>query len=96
MTKVLKESPTSQNQGTRQIRKITAIRRTDVRETSVSRQHGGPIEDPPELEDDCSTIVRRGMRWAHNWAHNIPRDASLSDRRFEFPSPARPYEVDGF
>ena len=29
--------------------KTTMIRRTAVRETRVSRQHGGPIEGPPEI-----------------------------------------------
>ena len=31
-----------------QTRKTTAIRRVAVRETGVSRHHGGPIEGPPE------------------------------------------------
>ena len=42
--------------GKSQAGKTTAIRRTAVREASVSRHHGGPIEGPPETSRTMTTL----------------------------------------
>ena len=60
--------------------KITAIRRIVVRETGVSRHHGGPIESLTETSRTSQhSIVLRDFREALNWAPIMPRDASDSD-----------------
>ena len=57
-----------------------------IRETSVSRHHGGRIEGSPKTPVHHS-IVLRGSREAFNWAPMMPRDVSLpedSDYKFLF------------
>ena len=63
----------------------TAIRRTAVRETGLSRYHGGKIEGPPDVPSASQhSIVLRGLRGFCNWVLFMPRGASLSDRKCEF------------
>ena len=66
--------------------KTTAIRRTAVREASVSQHHGGPIEGPLRSPVQQRTIVLRSISGTLNWALIIPRDAglSLSDSQCQF------------
>ena len=49
-----------------------------VRETGVSRHHGGPLK-PLRLSQ--YSIVLRGLRGALNWAPIMPRDAFFQSSR---------------
>jgi len=51
--------------------KTTAIWRTAVRETCVSRHHRGTVEGPLKPSVHHSTIVLRGLREAPLWAPNM-------------------------
>ena len=62
-------------------RKTTAIERTAVRETDVSRHHGGNIEGPLIFQEPSEHYrVEKDL----NWAPINPRYASLSDSRCIF------------
>ena len=67
--------------------KTTAIRRTTVWETSVSRHHEGPIKCPLETSPYTShhTIVLKGLslKGGPLFFPIMPRDASLSDSQWE-------------
>ena len=59
--------------------KPTTIRRTTVRETAVSQDHGGPILEPPEASLTSKPCVSSGLR-----GPPLCRDAGLSDSQFIF------------
>ena len=51
-----------------QIGKIAAIKRLAVRETSLQRYHGGPIEGLPKPIRHHGTIVLMGLKVTLFWA----------------------------
>ena len=59
--------------------KTTAIRRITVRETSVSRHHGGPIGGHPETPSTSHQYRIKWFKRALNWAPIMPRDITPSD-----------------
>ena len=61
--------------------KNTPIRRTAVRETGVTRDHGGEIEGAREALKHHIAIV---LWWSLNWSPIMPRSASLSDSSGKF------------
>ena len=77
--------------------KTTTIRRTAVRETCVSRYHGGPIEgslkiletsrhyDTEGFEDKITAVWYRGRDlWVSSQlSSNMPRSGSLLDNRWD-------------
>ena len=67
------------NESLDQTAKTAPITRVAVRETGVSRHHGGSIVGPREIQRTSHTaFVLRGLRWVL-WASIMPRDAGLSD-----------------
>ena len=64
--------------------KTTAIRRIAVRETGVSRPHGGPIEGPPEAPRAPQRYRVEGFKGALNYSPIMPRDARPSDPEYKF------------
>ena len=59
--------------------KTATICRTDIRETGVSRYHGGKIKDPPETHRTSWHYCIEGFKGALRWVPNMLKDASLSN-----------------
>ena len=66
------------------LRKLNNYSDAAVREASVSRYNGGPIEGSPETPRTSQHYHFEGLKGALNWSPIMPRDPSLSDSQCKF------------
>jgi len=66
------------------LKKKTAIRRIAVRETGVSRHHGGSTKGPPKPIGPSQHYRIEGFKGGPQLVPIMPRDAFLSDNRCYF------------